>query len=393
VADGPPRAEPDIAGRCDARFGAVRDAFAANFAERGETGAAACLVVHGTVVADLWGGRAGPGPRAWRRDTLVNVFSVGKGLIAACAARLAGQRRLDPDAPVARYWPEFAAAGKADVTVRQLLSHQAGLPAVRDRLPEGSMLDWAFMTRALADEPPWWPPGTGHGYHVNTFGFLAGELIRRVTGTTVGAMLRDQIAGPLGADVHIGLPAAEHGRVAEFVWPEPPGASALAVAAGAAGAPGDQRMIVNAYLNPPDLSGAGVVNTAAWRAAEVPSANAHATAAGVARVYAALAAGGAADDVRVVDAGALSDAVAEQVSGDDLVLRRPSRFGLGFQLTQPERPLGPGARAFGHFGAGGSVGMCDPDAGVAFGYVTSQMGPRWRNPRNRALIDAVFGCL
>ncbi len=366
----------------------MREAFAANFADRGETGAAACLVVQGTVVADMWGGLAGPGPRPWRRDTLVNVFSVGKGLIAVCAARLAGQRRLDPDAPVASYWPEFAAAGKAGITVRQLLSHQAGLPALRDPLPDGSMLDWATMTASLAAEPPWWPPGTGHGYHVNTFGFLAGELIRRVAGMTVGAMLRDEVARPLGADVHIGLPAAEHGRVAEFIWPEPPGAALAAAEAGPA-----RRMILNAYLNPPGLSGAGVVNTAAWRAAEVPSANAHASAAGVARLYAALAGGGAVDGVRVVDSGALADAVAEQVNGDDLVLQRPSRFGLGFQLTQPDRPLGPGPRTFGHFGAGGSVGLCDPEAGVAFGYVTNQMGPRWRNPRNRALIDAVFACL
>jgi CubicO group peptidase (beta-lactamase class C family) len=213
-----------------------------------------------------------------------------------------------------------------------------------------------------------------------------------VTGTTVGEVLRDQIAGPLGADVHIGLPAAQHGRVAHFAWPDLPPRGA-APWAGAAGAAEQQRMIANAYANPADLSGLGVVNTAAWRAAEVPSANAHATAAGVARVYAALAVGGAVDGVRVVDSAALADAVTEQVYGDDLVLRRPSRFGLGFQLTQPERPLGPGPRAFGHFGAGGSVGLCDPDAGVAFGYVTSQMGPRWQNPRNRALLDAVSGCL
>jgi CubicO group peptidase (beta-lactamase class C family) len=152
-------------------------------------------------------------------------------------------------------------------------------------------------------------------------------------------------------------------------------------------------MIINAYFNPADFSGAGVVNTPAWRAAEVPSANAHATASGVARVYAALAGGGSVDGVRVVDPGALAAAVTEQVYGDDLVLRRPSRFGLGFQLTQPQRPLGRSQRAFGHFGAGGSVGLCDPDAGVALGYVTSQMGPRWQNPRNRALIDAAFDCL
>jgi CubicO group peptidase (beta-lactamase class C family) len=378
----------EVGGRCDPRFGAVRDAFAANFTERGETGAAVCLAVDGTVVANLWAGQAGPDPgRAWQPDTLVNVFSVGKGLIAACVARLIGCGRLDPDAPVARYWPEFAAAGKADVTLRQLLSHQAGLPALRDPMPAGSMLDWPVMAAALAAERPWWPPGSGHGYHVNTFGFLAGEVIRRVTGLTVGAMLREEIAGPLGADVHIGLPVAEHHRVAGFVWPDAAARSVLP------GVTEGDRMIVNAYFNPADFSGAGVVNTATWRAAEVPSANAHATAAGVARVYAALAGGGSLDGVRVVDSGALAAAVAEQVYGDDLVLRRPSRFGLGFQLTQPERPLGRSPRAFGHFGAGGSVGLCDPEAGVALAYVTSQMGPRWQNPRNRALIDAAFGCL
>ena len=380
--------EPGIGGWCDPRFADVREAFAANFAERGETGAAACLAVHGTVVADLWGGVAGRGP--WQRDTLVNVFSVGKGLVAACAARLIGQGRLDADAPVTRYWPEFGAAGKRAVTLRQLLSHQAGLPALRGPLPRGSMLDWRVMVTALAAEPPWWPPGSGHGYHVNTFGFLAGEVIRRVTGTSVGAMLRDEIAGPLGADVHIGLPAAEHGRVADFAWPDP---GAGTIAPEAAWLPPDLLMIRNAYANPPDLSGMGVLNTPAWRTAEVPSANAHASAAGIARVYAALAGGGAVDGVRVIDSGALADAVAEQVNGEDLVLQRPSRFGLGFQLTQPERPLGPGPGGFGHFGAAGSVGFCDPDAGVAFGYVTSQMGPRWQNPRNRALINAVFACL
>ena len=383
-----------IGGWCDPRFTAVREAFAANFADRGETGAAACVALHGTVVADLWGGRADPGPdRPWQRETLVNVFSVGKGLIAACAARLIGERRLNPDTPVARYWPEFGAAGKGAITLRQLLSHQAGLPALRDPLPDGSMLDWPVMTSALAAEPPWWPPGSGHGYHVNTFGFLAGEVIRRVTGATLGTVLREKIAGPLGADVHIGLPAALHGRVAEFDWPVPPTSAAAPWDAGSPATAAQRQMIANAYANPADLSGLGVVNTAAWRAAEVPSANAHATAAGVARVYAALAGGGAVDGVRVVDSVALADAVAEQVHGEDLVLRRPSRFGLGFQLTQPERPLGSGPRAFGHFGAGGSVGLCDPDAGVAFGYVTSQMGPRWQNPRNRALINAVFGCL
>jgi CubicO group peptidase (beta-lactamase class C family) len=382
---------PAAGGWCEPRFRALQEAFAANFTERGELGAAVSVSLGGAVVADLWGGWRDPVRREpWARDTLVNVFSVGKGVLAACLARLAGQGRLDPDARVTRYWPEFAAAGKATLTVRQLLSHQAGLPALRAPLAAGSMLDWTLMTSALAAEEPWWEPGAGHGYHVNTFGFLAGELLRRVTGLTPGEFLRREVAGPLGADVHIGLPAAEHGRVAEFSWPAsrvPDGDPA-----GRAGVPGTA-MARNAYFNPPDFSGLGVVNTPAWRSAQVPSANAHATAAGIARLYAALAHGGATAGVRIIDAGALREATREQVYGDDLVLQRPSRFGLGFQLTHPEREFGPGPGCFGHFGAGGSVGFCDPDPGLAFGYVTSQMGPRWRNPRNRALIDACYSCL
>jgi CubicO group peptidase (beta-lactamase class C family) len=372
-----------IDGRWDPRFRAVRDAFEGNFADRGELGAAVSVIVDGRLVAELWGGWRDPELKtAWTADTLVNVFSVGKGVLATCLARLMGQGRLDPDAPVTRYWPEFAAGGKAAVTVRELLSHQAGLPALHAPQPAGSMLDWDFITSALAAEEPWWPPGTGHGYHVNTFGFLGGELLRRITGLMPGEFLRREIAGPLAADLHIGLAAADLGRVAEFIWPLPPGPVPVS------SVPGTQ-MAMNAYFNPPDFSGAGVVNTAAWRSAQVPSANAHATATGIARLYAPLAAGGGA----VVDGGALAAATRQQVYGDDLVLQRPSRFGLGYQLTHPEREFGPGPACFGHFGAGGSVGFCDPDARLALGYVTSQMGPRWRNPRNRALIDACYSCL
>jgi CubicO group peptidase (beta-lactamase class C family) len=377
-----------VDGWCDPAFRAVHDEFSANFRERGEVGAAVSVAVGGTVVADLWGGRRDwRRPEPWTAGTLVNVFSVGKGILAACLARVIGQGQLDPDAPVIRYWPEFGAAGKDEVTVRQLLSHQAGLPALHAPQPAGRMLDWELMTAVLAAEEPWWPPGTGHGYHVNTFGFLAGELLRRITGQTPGTFLRAEVAGPLGADLHIGLAPAEQARVAEFIWPDGPVAP-VDPASGASAA-----MTVKAYVNPPDFSGAGVVNTAAWRSAEIPSANAHATAAGIARLYTALAAGGTIDGVLVADRGALAAATQEQVYGPDLVLQRLSRFGLGFQLTHPEREFGPGPGCFGHFGAGGSVGFCDPDAGLAFGYVTTQMGSRWRNPRNRALIDACYASL
>jgi CubicO group peptidase (beta-lactamase class C family) len=373
-------------GHCDPRFAPLRDAFRANFAERGEVGAAVCVMVNNNVVADLYGGWAAQEHgRPWQPDTLVNMFSVGKGLVAACTARLAGQRKLDLDATVASYWPEFAAANKDAITVRQLLSHQAGLPSVRRRLPPNSMLDWTAMTAALAEQEPWWEPGTAHGYHVNTFGFLAGEVIRRITGSTAGALLRDEIAGPLGADVHIGLPASEHERVATFIWPGPPPAEEEPPGLDPA-----QLMEHNSYYNPGGLSGAGVINTPQWRSAECPSTNAHGTASGVARVYAALI-----DPANkaIVDPAALEEAITEQVYGQDLVLHRPSRFGLGFQLTQPERPIGPGQATFGHFGAGGSLGFADPGSGVAFGYVMNQMGPRWQNPRTRALVDAAYACL
>jgi CubicO group peptidase (beta-lactamase class C family) len=379
-----------IGGWCDPKFATLRTEFETNFRERGELGAAVSVTVDGIVVADLWGGWTDAQQlRDWAPDTLVNVFSVGKGLLAVCLASLTGRGLLDPDAPVVRYWPEFGAAGKDGITVRQVLSHQAGLPALRRALPPGSGLDWQLMTSLLAAEDPWWRPGAGHGYHVNTFGYLAGELIRRITGATVGEFLRSDVAGPLGADVHIGLAAGEHGRVAEFRWPD---------RAGEAAAPEgnpvpDNQMALNAYFNPPDFAGTGVVNTPAWRCAEVPSANAHATAAGVARIYTALAVGGALSGVRVVSGAALAAATQEQVYGEDLVLNRPSRFGLGFQLTHPERRLGNGPRCFGHFGAGGSVGFCDPDARLAFAYVTNQMGPRWRNPRNKALTDACYASL
>jgi CubicO group peptidase (beta-lactamase class C family) len=377
-----------IGGTCDPRFAAVAEAFRTNFAERGEPGAAVAVSEGGRVVSDLWGGWSDrQKTRPWARDTLVNFFSVGKALTAICAHRLVERGAVNLSAPIAAHWPEFGAHDKDEITLRDVLSHRAALPALRAPLPNGAMLDWGVMTRALAAETPWWPPGTAHGYHVNTFGYLVGEVARRAGGKTIGTLLREEIAGPLGADVHIGLPDAEHHRVAEFHWP-PPGSSA----------PGPfandfELMRWNAYWNPPGFSGAGWVNTPEWRRAEIPSTNGHGNARGIARVYAALARGGAIDGVRILAKPTLRAAVVEHSAGLDLISQRPSRFGLGFQLTQVERPLGPNSHSFGHFGAGGSLGFCDPDADLAFGYVTNDMGPRWQNPRNRALIEAVYSSL
>lgn len=378
-----------IGGTVEPAFDAVRDAFAENFAARDEAGASVCIVVDGTVVTDLWGGwRDGDRRRPWERDTLVNVFSVGKAVAALCVARLVGQGRLSYDDPVARVWPEFGARDKSRITVRQLLSHRAGLPALREPLPDRAIFDWHGMCAALAGEAPWWEPGTAHGYHVNTFGFLVGEVVRRTTGRSLGATVHQEITGPLAADFHIGVPRPDLPRVADFL-----GLAEVPERARAGQLTAGQLMEWQAYFNPPSLSGSGVVNSAEWRTAEMPSTNGHATARGIARLYEALAGGGRCDGTEIVAAATLAEAVNEAVYGDDLILHRPSRFGLGFQLTQAERPLGPNAGSFGHFGAGGSLGFCDPEAKVAFGYTINTMGPRWQNPRNQALIDACYHCL
>jgi len=381
-----------IEGFCEPRFAAVRDAFAENFAERGEIGAGVAVMRDGRPVVDLWGGFADAASgRAWQRDTLVNIFSVGKGLTALCALLLVDRNRLELDAPVCRCWPEFAAGGKERVTLRQLLSHQAGLPAVEPRLAEDALLHWDVMTAALAAQEPWWEPGTRHGYHVNTFGFLVGEVVRRADGRSLGTLLREEIAAPLGADVHIGLAAEHDARVAHFEWlPE----LAAPTVSDPAMLTREQRMWHHTYFNPPGLSGHGTVNTPAWRRVEIPSTNGHATARGVARIYAALAAGGALEGVHLVDRALLREAATEHVNGPDAVLSdRTTRFGLGFQLPLPERPLGPNPGVFGHFGAGGALGFADPEAGIAFGYVMNRMGPRWQNPTTRALVDALYAAM
>jgi len=376
-----------IAGFCDARFGTVRKQFTQNFETRAERGGAVAVWHCGRLVVDLWGGWSDLTRQVpWGRDTIVNVFSVSKALCAIAVMRTVDQGLLDLDRRVSEYWPEFAEGGKDEVTVRQLMSHQAGLPAIRKPLPDGSALDWHVITSALAEQEPWWRPGTAHGYHVNTFGFLAGELVRRVSGRTIGTLVREDVAAPLGADVHIGLPKSEHSRVSDFLWP-PGNLQKPEIDSD------DTLMRLNTYWNPPGFSGSHWVNTARWREAEVPSTNGHGNARGIARVYAALVEDGAIDGVRILTRAALAAATTEQVNGPDIINQRPSRFGIGFQLTQPERPLGPHAGAFGHFGAGGSLGFCDPEARIAFGYVTNDMGPRWQNPRNRALLDAVYASL
>ncbi len=386
---------PAVEGTTDPRFTRVREVFAENFAERDEVGAAVAVFVDGRPVVDLHGGFADQArTRPWQGDTLVNVYSCTKAMAALCLHRLVDEGLVDLDAPVARYWPEFAEAGKGEIPVRHLLSHRAGLAAVRDPLPPEALYDWEAMTEALAAQEPWWEPGAEHGYHAVTFGWLVGEVVRRVRGESLGSVFRKEVAAPLGADFHIGLADAEHGRVAEMspipMGPAPDGEPSLAAAI-----QGDpEGLAARAFLNPPSL--ALGPNHAEWRRAEIPGANGHAGARDLARIYAALACGGELDGVRLLSPEGIERMREENAHGMDLVLGVSTRFGLGVMLGQdlPRSSFGPNRAAFGHPGAGGSVGFADPEARVAFAYVMNRMGPHvLLDPRAVALIEATYDCL
>jgi CubicO group peptidase (beta-lactamase class C family) len=381
-----------VRGRCDAAFAAVRDSFAANFAERGEVGAAVCVVVDGAVVVDLAGGWTDAArTRPWRDDTLVDFYSVGKALVALLALQLADAGLVELDAPIASFWSEFAAGGKEDATLRHALCHRAGVPAIRERLTDDDLWSWDRMTRALAATEPWWEPGTRHAYHTNTYGHLVGEAVRRVSGRSPGEQLR-AVVEPLGADLWFGVPAAEQHRCADVIWAPgaPVGDVDLDAVFARAAAAGDDDALMNAlaHFNPPGYSSVGVVNTARWRAAQVPSTNGHGTARGLATLYAALLRPGA-----LLSPDLLDHATGVQSTGPCPVLGEEAVFGLGFMPTNPRRPLGPNPRSFGHFGTGGALGFADPDAGLAFGYVMNHVVPRWRSPRNQALVEAVYAAL
>jgi CubicO group peptidase (beta-lactamase class C family) len=386
-----------VQGLCAPGFERVREALAETLAAGSEVGAALAVYVDKRAVVDLWAGHADAGrTRPWSRDTIVNLYSVGKAVSAVCALRLVEAGLLDLDAPVAHYWPEFAQEGKGRIRVRHILTHQAALPALARKLPSDAWSRWDVMTEALAAQAPWWEPGEGHGYHVNTQGFLIGEVVRRVTGKTLGAYLRDSLAGPAGIDFFIGFGPELDDRCAELLpQPASPEVEELRrqLSVNPESLSGLPLMRVNAYRNPPDLSGVGVVNTRQWRAAEVPSTNGHGNARAVARLYSALAGDGLLDGVHVLGPEMVARAAEEQVYGDDIVLGRPTRFGLGFQLTMAERPLGPDPRAFGHFGAGGSLGFADPDARLAFAYAMNQGRSGWQHKHVRHLIDLVYAAL
>ncbi|MGW2613764.1 serine hydrolase domain-containing protein [Streptomyces sp. NPDC001500] len=383
---------PQVHGHCDPRFAAVRTAFEENFRDRGELGAAVSVTVDGVTVADLWGGWADPArTRAWERDTLVNVWSTSKGPTALCAHVLADRGLLDLDAPVAAYWPEFAAAGKEGVLVRHLLSHRAGLAGLREPHSLEQLYDWELTTARLAATEPWWEPGTRSGYHALTFGFLVGEVVRRVSGLLPGAFLEREVTGPLGVDFTIGLAEKEAGRAAELVHPPAAPASEQAAAFGQL-----TPAAIAALTNP--LAGAAEANSPRWRAAEIPAANGHGTARAVAALYGVFAGRGAYGGLRVLSPEAAERVREGQGACRDLVLGagfdHETELGLGLWLSGPNGSYGPNPRAFGHDGFGGSCGLADPEAGVSLGYVMNRMGPRIADdPRKTALVEAVYSAL
>ncbi len=381
-------AKVQIEGRCDARWKRVRELFEQGFESGAELGAGLNVYVDGREVIDLWAGYADAArTRPWRRDTLANVYSSTKGITAIAAHQLVERGELELDAPVARSWPEFAQAGKAEIPVRMLLNHQAGLAAVAEPLAPDDIFDWTRMTGALERLARWWKPGAEHGYHALTYGWLVGELIRRVSGMSVGRYVREHIAAPLGAEFWIGLPEEFDPRVAELTQ-GPIATDGPDLMARIAAEPNG--VLAKAFGNPPLLLMSP--NTRQWRAAELAAANGHTSAPALARIYAALANGGQLDGVHILRRDTIDRARAEESYGADNVLPMVTRIGLGFFLSPEHEPLGPNPRTFGHSGAGGSAGIADPEANVGFGYVMNLMhtGLWLTDPRPRALLNALY---
>ncbi|MFD8558590.1 serine hydrolase domain-containing protein [Streptosporangium canum] len=388
---------PEIGGDTAPGFEGVREAFAANLAGGQEVGAAVGVYLHGRKVVDLWGGTADPETgRRWERDTLQVVFSTTKGVTAACAHLLSQRGELDLDAPVSEYWPEFAANGKDRVPVRWLLTHQAGLPAIDHPITPAEAIAWHPMVTALAAQRPFWEPGTEHGYHAHTYGWLVGEVVRRVTGRSLGTFLAEEIAAPLGLDLWIGLPETERHRVSRIVT-APLDLDALA-RIDLDALPGPAREVMGAYADPTSLTRRSMAvvtpplnhDDPDEQAAEMPSTNGICTARALARFYAALI--GKVDGHRILASDTLAAATAEQVSGTDRVLRVPVRIGTGFGLPTPDA-FWYSPTAFGFPGYGGSLGFADPANGLAFGYVMNHIQEGVPDRRAATLLDAVHSAI
>ena len=369
----------DISGTTARGFEGVKDAFAKNFADGLDVGAGFAVMRGDDVLVDLWGGMADPeSGRPWEKDTIVNVFSTTKGPTALAVAMLVDRGLLSYEDTVAKHWPDFAQSGKEAITVGQLMSHQGGLCGLREPIGVAHYFDWDFMCQKLAAMEPFWTPGDGSGYHAVTYGYLAGELIRRIDGRTPGTFVREEICDKVGADFRIGTPASEDGRIADLIKPKtnvsltgetPPDYTIAAFA--------------NPSLRPRDA------NTREWRAAEIPAANGHGTALGLARIYAPAAQGGG----DLWSKSALDKATAQQCKGKDRNLGFEISWGAGF-MRNKLGTYGPHDTTFGHSGWGGSMAFADPVEGISVAYVMNQMDTNLQgDPRTLRLVDSVYACL
>ncbi len=370
-----------IHGYCDNRFHEVAERFARNFEMGLELGASFAATIDGEYVIDLWGGWANEaGTEPWRRDTITNVYSTTKVMTALCVLILVDRGLLDLDSPVAAHWPKFSQAGKGRIPLRWIMSHCSGLSGFDEPLPVEALYDWERIIRVLERQEPWWEPGTRSGYHSITFGYLLGELVRRVSGKTPGAFFRDEVAIPLGADFHIGLPEEHEGRVAEMTR----------MSGILPGQIDPESIAAKTFYNPPLIPG---FSDRAWRAAEIPASNGHGNARSVARIGTLLACGGSLEGRFFLSRATVRRALEEQMSGVDLVLGLPIRWGLGFGLANDKAPfLSP--RSFYWAGLGGSWVEMDLDTRICFSYVMNKLQHNLAgDPRMYSLREAFFSAL
>lgn len=377
----------EIHGTCKPEFSAVREAFERNFEQGLERGASVAITKDGEFVVDLWAGEADSAGRAWERDTIVNVYSTTKTMAAICILMLADRNELDLAAPVARYWPEFAQQGKEAITVSHVMSHSAGLSGFDPPLESLDLLyDWDACTQRLAAQTPWWEPGTVSGYHAITQGYLQGEILRRVTGDTLGQFFRREVAEPLGADFHIGLPASEDARVADLIPP------ALGLGEVTEDSPTADSVAERTMASAP-ITGHEPL-TREWRGAEIPAAGGTGNARSVGRIHSALACGGTVDGVKLMSEAGVARILEEQIRGTDLVMGTPLVFGNGFGLNNPAAPISPNPRAFFWGGWGGSLAVTDLDARATISYVMNRMeADLLGDPRGAGVAAAAFASL
>jgi len=375
-----------INGFCNDRFKAVKEVFAKNFEDGLDVGASFAATIDGKYVIDIWAGYTDAAKtRLWERDTIINVYSTTKIMTVLCTLMCVDRGLLDLNAPVAKYWPEFAQAGKEKILVRNILSHTSGLSGFDKKVRVKTLYNWDQIIKILAEQEPWWEPGTQSGYHAYTHGYLLGELVRRVTGKTVGTFFREEVAIPLNADFHIGLAEEHDHRVAELISPDltEMGDFDLKDLGGIA---------VKSLTNP--ILDWKIVRDRACLGAEIPSGNGQGNARSVARVASVLACGGQVDDIRLLSLKTIEKSIEEQIYGIDLVLNDTIRFGLGWGLTSKEMPISPNPRTFYWGGWGGSLVVMDLDAKLSFAFVMNNMVMSITgDPRATKLGEALYKSL